>query len=166
MHRAVKPPLKTRREILGVLIGASVGLVAPNLAFGKVPTIGKLPGRPQVRLDRLTFPKDIPGAPGYIRHLRSTLRRHAAQVDWGAGRDSTISFRFAVEKLQLTRQGSALRVHCSARGELPRGRTALSRLVYGGDPKQTQKLVRQVLTIVARGVVTRLAALERSRRQG
>ncbi len=64
----------------------------------------------------------------------------------------------------LVAKGSALEVRCSARGELPGGRRARSRLVYGGDPKQTQKLVERVLEIVARGVVGRLAEMERERR--
>jgi hypothetical protein len=114
-------------------------------------------------IDRLTFP-EMAGSDRYVRHLKSVLRREARRVDWGASKNNRIPLRFAVEKLSLVAKGSALEVHCSARGELPGGRRARSRLVYGGDPKQAQKLVERVLEIVARGVVGRLAEMERDRR--
>lgn len=140
-------------------------LLLPAAAMAEAPTIGKPPGRPRIEIDRLTFPEGVPGATEYIRHLKFTLRKESRRADWGAGRQSTISFRFVVEELSLVDQGNALQVRCSARGELPRQRTARSRLVYSGDPKQSRELVRRVLTIVARGVVTRLADIERTRRQ-
>lgn len=159
----------TRRALLaGLLVG-----ILPNTAHGEdsppaledVPTIGRPHGRPRIRIDRLTFPSDIPGAAEYVRHLRRALQQEARRADWGAGKGSTIVFRFVVEELTWTDQGSAIQVRCSARGELPKRRTARSRLVYGGDPRKRRELVKRVLTIVARGVVTRLADLERSRRE-
>lgn len=114
-------------------------------------------------IDRLTFPP-MNGSVGYERHLLAVLRREARLVDWGAGRGSKIALRFVVEQLRLVPKGRALEVRCSARGELPGGRRARSRLVFGGDPKQARQLVERVLEIVARGVVGRLAELERTRR--
>jgi hypothetical protein len=58
-----------------------------------------------------------------------------------------------------------LKVSCTALGRLPKGKSARSRLDFGGDPRRGQKVIRHVLEIVARGVVTRLAALERERRR-
>lgn len=106
----------------------------------------------------------MPGSEGYLRHLKSVLRREARRADWGAGRNNRIPLRFTVEKLSLVPKGNALEVVCSARGELPGGRRARSRLVFGGDPKKARKLVERVLEIVARGVVGRLAEMERERR--
>lgn len=165
MPKRSGPQSRTRRAVLRMLIGAGLGIATPSWAFADIPTIGKPPGRPRIRLDRLSFPEGVVGAPEYIRHLRQSLRQEAHRADWGAGRQSSISFRFVVEELALAHQAGALRVRCSARGELPRKRTARSRLVYSGDPNRGPELVRHVLTIVARGVVTRLADLERSRRQ-
>jgi hypothetical protein len=51
-------------------------------------------------------------------------------------------------------------------GKLPKGKVARSDIQYGGDPRSPRKVVRQVLEIVARGVITRLAELERNRREG
>jgi hypothetical protein len=116
-----------------------------------------------VTLDRLKLP-DVPGADRYRRSLETILRREARRANWGVGRGSKITYRFEVTELTVVQNGNVLHVSCSAVGRLPGNRTARSRLEFGGDPKQPQKLVDQVLQIVARGVVTRLAELERIRR--
>lgn len=149
---------------MSLCAGLSAALL-PCEALGAVPTIGKPPGRPQILLNRLTMPPGVPGAATYAEHLRKTLKREARRADWGAGRGSTISYRFVIEKLTLTQRGNVLEVECSARGELPRRRHARSRLKFGGDPAKMTALVCRVLEIVARGVITRLAELERSRRE-
>jgi hypothetical protein len=154
---------------VGALLLAFWG-VAPARASAEpskqdIPTIGKRRGRPRIKIDRVTFPPDVPGAENYVRHLERTLRQEARRADWGAGRGSTIAFRFAVEELTVRQRGTALEVRCSARGELPKRRRARSRLVYSGDPKEREELVKRVLGIVARGVVTRLSDLERTRRE-
>jgi hypothetical protein len=144
-------------------MGLSATALAGSAWADELPTIGRPEGRPRIIIDRLTFPPMHDSA-AYVRHLGAVLRREAGRADWGAGRKSRISLRFVVEQLTFANQGSALEVRCSARGELPGGRRARSRLVYGGDPKRPRELVERVLEIVARGVVGRLAELERSRR--
>ena len=57
-----------------------------------------------------------------------------------------------------------LKVRCTALGRLPAGKSARSHLAFGGNPRQRERVMKHVLEIVARGVVTRLAALERARR--
>jgi hypothetical protein len=153
----------TRRSLVPLLVGLCAELAAAPLAAEEPPTIGRPEGKPRILLDRLTFP-DVKGGERYVRHLRFVIRREARRADWGAGRKSRISLRFVVEELSVRARGSAVEVRCNARGELPGGRRARSRLVYGGDPKQEQLLVERVLEIVARGVVGRLAELERVRR--
>jgi hypothetical protein len=86
------------------------------------------------------------------------------RADWGAGRGSTISYRFIVSELSITVQDGVLRVSCTAVGRLPKGKTAKGSLAYGGDPRKRNAEVTKVLQIVARGVITRLAELERIRR--
>jgi len=119
---------------------------------------------PRVKLDRLTLPPDLIGAKGFETHLRGTLRREVRHADWGAGATSKISYRFAIEELDLREENGVLHVTCTARGRLPKGKSAKSRIVFGGDPRERTKVVQHVLDIVARGVVTRLAELERARR--
>jgi len=120
--------------------------------------------RPRVKLDRLSLPPDLIGAQGFETHLRKTLGREVRHADWGASASSKISYRFVIEQLDLREDRGVLHVTCTARGRLPRGKSAKSQIVFGGDPRERTKVVQHVLDIVARGVVTRLAELERARR--
>jgi hypothetical protein len=121
------------------------------------------PPGPTVVLDKLEFPVLL-GASKYEKHLRKVLRKEVADADWGASRDSTIEYRFAVTALTVEQKGDVLLVKCTATGTLPRGRRAQSQLSFGGSPRQHSDLIRRVLSIVAHGVVTRLAEIERVRR--
>lgn len=121
-------------------------------------------GRPTVKLDHLEFPAEVPGARFFVKRLERLLAHHARRADWGAGRGSVIEYRFAVKELSVVADGDVLRVTCEASGKLPSGRGAKSRISYGGAPGKRNELVLKVLEIVSRGVVTRLAELERIRR--
>jgi hypothetical protein len=96
--------------------------------------------------------------------LRRVLSREARRLDWGASADSVIQYRFALQRLSFEVRQDVLTVHCSASGRLPKGLTARSQLSFSGEPARKRELVERVLTIVARGVLTRLAEIERERR--
>ncbi len=121
-------------------------------------------GRPTVVLERLDFPKDVPAGRQHEQTLRKVLAKEVRRVEWGAGRNNRIEYRFRVTQLDVTVQDEVLRVSCAAVGHLPGGRSAKSQLSFGGDPKKRNQVIARVLEIVARGVVTRLAELERVRR--
>jgi hypothetical protein len=123
-------------------------------------------GRPRIILDRLEFPRDLPEAAHLERHLKQVLRREARRADWGAGRENRIEYRFMVKALSVQHQGDVLTVSCSAAGRLPNDKLAKSSIRFGGKPAERRKLLERVLEIVARGVVTRLAEIERIRRGG
>jgi hypothetical protein len=131
------------------------------------PGIGRAaqPGRPSVNLDALVFPENVANAPALERHFRHMLKRAARSADWGAGRGDRIEYRVVVEELAISESAGVLRVRCTALGRLPRGKSARSHLDFGGDPKDRRTVVERVLEMVARGVVTRLSALERERRR-
>jgi hypothetical protein len=135
----------------------------PSLHAATIAASTPARGRPLVKLDRLTLPP-VNNAEKIERHLRQVLKREASKADWGAGRGSVIEYRFKVEELSVVNRGGVLSVTCSAAGRLPKGKAARSRLVYGGKPGEPDKLVAHVLDIVARGVITRLAEMERIRR--
>ena len=140
-------------------------LGAPPLAHAQAEQSEPSTGAgPHVKLDRLTLPADLIGAKAFEAHLRNTLRREVRHADWGAAAKSKISYRFAIEQLALREENGVLHVTCTARGRLPKGKSAKSHIVFGGDPHERTKVVQHVLDIVARGVVTRLAELERARR--
>jgi len=142
--------------------------IGPALAFALVLLLAPLAsaekGRPKVVLDDLDLTKTALASPDE-KYLREVLAREARRADWGAGRKSRIQYRFRVDELEVTEEASVVRVRCAATGWLPKGKTAKSKLAFGGSPKERAELVRRVLSIVARGVVTRLAELERQRRQ-
>jgi hypothetical protein len=121
-------------------------------------------GRPEVKIHRLELPEGVPALPYYKKYLRSRLRREARRARWGAGRNNVIQFRFTVTELSIASEGDVMRVRCTAIGKLPGGQAAKSHLTFGGDPGKRRQVVEHVLDIVARGVVTRLAELERIRR--
>lgn len=121
-------------------------------------------GAPTVVLDRLDFPTDFSGHAGYRKHLLTILGREARRASWGAGRDNRIEYRFEVSELAFSLSGDVLHIRCSAVGRLPGGQQARSELSFGGALSDRDRLIKKVLDIVARGVVTRLAELERQRR--
>jgi len=121
-------------------------------------------GRPNVHLDRLDFPSDVARSSTLKAHLKRVLEKEVRRVEWGAGRDNRIEYRFSVTKLELSVDSGVLQVACSAVGALPGGRTAKSQLTFGGAVSERDRVIKQVLEIVARGVITRLAQLERRRR--
>jgi hypothetical protein len=128
------------------------------------PALAKPQGRPKVTLDSLVLPADVANARELERHLKRVLGREARRADWGAGSSARIEYRFIIEELAVTEEHGVLRVRCTALGRLPKGKSARSRLEYGGAPARRSEEVKKVLEIVARGVMTRLAELERHRR--
>lgn len=149
----------TRRAWLAAL---ALGLLSsPAAARGPAPP-KRDTGRPTVVLDRLDLPEGLGRA--YGNQLRKVLTREVRRVEWGAGRNNRIEYRFALTELDVSVVDDVLRVRASAVGRLPGGRKAKSRLTFGGDPSRRAALVSRVLEIVARGVITRLAELERVRR--
>jgi hypothetical protein len=160
---SLERPLSRRRACYALLAGVAAWLSAPP-ASAAPPIVGRPRGRPHIRFDRVELPAGLANREEYLRHLQKTLKREVRRADWGASSKSTISLRFAVERLDLVPRASVLQVQCSAVGELPHRRTARSQLSYGGERGQEKRLVKQVLEIVARGVVSRLSALERGRR--
>lgn len=131
---------------------------------GGVDVVRESAGRPRVKLNRLTFPT-IPEASYYKNHLTRSLSQASARADWGAGAGSVIEYRFRVDRLDIETADGLVRVHCEATGELPNSKNASSRLSFSGEPSQRRQLVEKVLTIVARGVITRLAQIEHTRRR-
>jgi hypothetical protein len=120
-------------------------------------------GHPKIVLDQLDLAKSGIGGQDE-KYLREVLAHEARRADWGAGSKSRIQYRFRIDELEVTDDDSVVRIRCAATGWLPKGKTAKSKLAFGGAPKERADLIRRVLAIVARGVITRLAELERQRR--
>jgi hypothetical protein len=151
-----------RRRLLPLAITAFVVGIACSAHAGG-PSSSAPKARPKVTLDRLDLSL-APAAAAEEGYLRDVLAREARKADWGAQRGSHIEYRFRLDDLEVTEERGLLRVTCSASGWLPKSRRAKSHLSFGGAPKDRQQLVHHVLEIVASGVVTRLAEMERRRR--
>ncbi len=152
--------------MLSLAVALTLGLPSPAEAREPVlvgPEAGP-EGRPRIVLDRLLIPESTPERKRVTRVLERTLKREAHRIEWGAGRHSRITYRFYLEQLETTVENGVLRVRCTALGRLPHGRVARSRLEFGGDPGKPREVIDHVLEIVARGVLARLADLERTRR--
>jgi hypothetical protein len=121
-------------------------------------------GRPKIVVDRVELSEVVQNPSLVKKRLIPILKREGRRADWGAGRGSRVTFRFQLTELSLDEQGDVLRVHCTAVGRLPRGRQARGSLTFSGDAAKRNELVERTLEIVARGVIARLAELERKRR--
>ncbi len=156
------------RLLCTVATSLLLALLAPGTAHAAEPTlIGPSDGpegRPHVVLDRLDVPSTLPEHQRLSKVLEKVLKHEQYRVQWGAGRGSRITYRFSLEQLDLSVERGVLKVRCTALGRLPKGKTARSKLEFGGDPNNPHKVIDHVLAIVARGVLTRLADLEHERR--
>ncbi|MGK3984639.1 hypothetical protein WME99_16460 [Sorangium sp. So ce136] len=107
---------------------------------------------------------DVPAGEGQTqraRTLRGLLASAAKKADFGKAKSVVLSAR-VVEFTSSTR-GDIHRVSCTVVGRVVGGPTARSRISFGGRPSERQALEKQVLTMVANGVVGRLAAIVRAR---
>lgn len=155
------------RALLSLLVALAVTAATTRSRADEPVLIGPSDGplgRPRIVIDQLVVPPTIPERQRVSKVLDKVLRHEQHRVEWGAGRESRITYRFYLEQLDLSVERGVLKVRCTALGRLPKGKTARSKLEYGGDPAQTRQVIDHVLTIVARGVLARLADLERDRR--
>ncbi|MCC6526213.1 MAG: hypothetical protein IT373_26440 [Polyangiaceae bacterium] len=94
--------------------------------------------------------------------LRTALRRASRHAKWGKGRHLVLSAR--VTHFDWERGDGVLRLSCTVVARIGGGQGARSRIRMGGRPEERAKLEKQVLGIVANGLVTRLSELARAER--
>lgn len=96
--------------------------------------------------------------------LRGLLKEASRKADFGKAGKVLLQARileYVVEK-----KGDVLKIRCTVVGRLEGGPSAKSRISFGGDPKDPKALEKQVLTMVAHGVTSRLAALAKAKNAG
>ncbi len=160
----LRAPLLLAAICAAALLCGAAGPAAARPAPARNSHQERPQGHPKVKLDRLEFPDDVPNARYFEKHLRRALRHDAYHADWGAGRGTLIEYRFYVRELSTDVTDGVLHVRCTAWGELPHGKTAKSHLEFGGSPAHRNRMIQRMLEIVSRGVITRLAEMERVRR--
>jgi len=97
------------------------------------------------------------------RTLRSVLKKESGNANWGDHKDHQLEASVKVVEFQVHQKEHVVRVTCTAVGKLAGGPSVRTHFSIGDHPKRQDKLEKMVLTLVARGIVTRLAAIARDR---
>ena len=102
--------------------------------------------------------------PELERFLKQVIDRQTGLTNWGAGRASPVEARLDVTEFSVARKQNVVRVTCTGVGKLKGGQAVRSHFSMGGRPVGQAELERQLLTMLGRGIVNRLAEIARSRR--
>lgn len=95
------------------------------------------------------------------KNLHQLLKEASRKADFG--KSGKVLLRARIAEYVVEQKGDVLRIRCTVVGRLEGGPSAKSRIAFGGDPKDPKALEKQVLTMVAHGVTSRLAALAKAR---
>lgn len=140
---------RARKWLSAALISVAALATAP--AFGRTPT--------KVEWSSVRVPagKD---ADQRARLLKTLLSKAAKKADFGRAKSVKLSAR--VLSFSSTRSGDVQQVTCTIVGHVAGGPSAKSRISFGGSPAERAELEKQVLTMVASGLVARLAQIART----
>jgi hypothetical protein len=97
------------------------------------------------------------------RQLRNVLRKEAHRVQWGDPPGGLVEASVKVTEFTVERRPDVVRVTCSAVGRMGKGLAVKTHFSFGGHPQREAALESQMLLLVGRGVVARLASMSRER---
>lgn len=97
------------------------------------------------------------------RTLRTMLRKESKDADWGEHEKGRLEASVKVIEFQVHAREDVVRVTCTAMGRLAGGPSVRTHFSIGDHPKQQARLEKMILTLVARGIVTRLSSIARKR---
>jgi hypothetical protein len=132
-------------------IGLCVFSAAPSTALARTTTtvewsqIEVPPGENAARLGKV---------------LRAALTQAARKTNFGKAKSISLSAKLV--EFSTEERGDVLRVTCTVRGRVKGGPSARSKISFGGSLAQRNALEKQVLTMVANGLVARLAQIART----
>ncbi|MFT3766667.1 MAG: hypothetical protein QM820_14305 [Minicystis sp.] len=144
------------RRVTTWAAAAALGLAAIMAAPGPAHA------SPKAKVDwvRVEVPEGLDAA----RHgkvLKEALKQAAKRADFGKTA-KTVSLSARIVEMKTEQQGDVLRVTCTIMGRVKGGAGARSRISYGGSPDKREELEKSVLTMVANGLVARLAQIVRT----
>jgi hypothetical protein len=145
--------LRSCRLLAAFVLAALFLFVAPNPAIARPKADVEW-----TRVDAPTVTKD--GA-RLAKNLHQLLKEASRKADFG--KFGKVLLRARIAEYVVEQKGDVLRIRCTVIGRLEGGPSAKSRIAFGGDPKDPKALEKQVLTMVAYGVTSRLAALAKAR---
>jgi hypothetical protein len=104
--------------------------------------------------------------PDLERFLKRIVDQQTRRANWGVRRENPIEARLEVTELSATVSKDVVRVTCTGVGHLKGGQTVRSHFSMGGRPSGKSELERQLLTMLGRGIVGRLAEIARASHKG
>jgi hypothetical protein len=102
--------------------------------------------------------------PELERFLKQIIERQTRRADWGKARQSPLEARFDVTEFSAVAGKDVVRVTCTGVGKLKGGQSVRSHFSMGGRPAGRAVLEKQLLTMLGRGIVNRLAEVARVKR--
>lgn len=135
-------------------IGLAAILAAPGITFASPKT--------KAKVDWVKV--DVPDGQDAARRaklLKEALKQATKHADFGKSAKA-VALTARIVELKTEQQGDVLRVTCTMMGRVAGGAGARSRISYGGSPDKREELEKQVLTMVANGLVARLAQIVRT----
>jgi hypothetical protein len=131
---------------LGVMGIATPATAAPRVVWTDI-TIASRDKRPELE-----------------RFLKQIIDRQTRRADWGKARQSPLEARFDVTEFSAVAGKDVVRVTCTGVGKLKGGQSVRSHFSMGGRPAGRVELEKQLLAMLGRGIVSRLAEVARARR--
>lgn len=92
--------------------------------------------------------------------FKAALVQAAKKASFGDAKSVVLTAKLV--ELTTETHGDVLRVSCTVKGRVVGGASAKSKITYGGSPNDRAELEKQVLTMVANGLVARLAQIARA----
>lgn len=137
-------------------------ILAIGLALGALAASppAKAEGRTSVTWTHIDVPESD-GAASFGKALKKALDQAARKANFGKVKKLDLAVK--VVEFTSEQKGDVHRVSCTIIGRVPGGPSAKSRISFGGSPTDKAKLEKQVLSMVAHAVVTRLAEIVRTR---
>ncbi len=141
--------LRAGRLLTSALLGLSALTFVPAHAEA----------RAKVDWSRVDVPESEDAA-RITKVLKAALDQATKRANFGAIKSVTLSAKLLTFTTEL--HGDVLRVSCTAMGRVHGGASARSKISFGGSPDARADLEKQVLTMVANGLVARLAQIARA----
>ena len=118
-------------------------------------------GNTKVEWSAVRVPENKGSEKKTAKMLRGFLTQAAKKADFGPVTSVKLTAR--VVEFTSVKKGDILQVSCTIVGRLVGGASAKSRISFGGNPNEREQLEKQVLSMVANGLVTRLAEISKVR---
>jgi hypothetical protein len=142
------------KRLLWIVVIAAMTVAAPPAHAQKT----------RVSWTEISMPREQ-ARPELVRHLRQVVMGRAKRMDWGRHDGRTLEAKIEVTEFSVVTRDGVVRVTCAGQGRVSVGRAsrmAKSRFSMGARPAQKAALERQLLAMLGRGLVTRLADIAKS----